>query len=85
MARTPKAADGAEKKPARPVGPLVVYAILRSGADKNEVRNAIAKVTTNKSELLSIIADEESGASFIKFTVQRAKRAGKDVDTVSVE
>ena len=82
MARTPKADAAASDKPKRAAGPLTVFAILREGVDKATVKESIAKITTNKAELFKLLSDENAGASFIAFTVERGKRNGRDEVTV---
>ena len=77
MARTPRS-ENATPAVKRELGPLVVYGILSPDADKAEVRRAITKITTNKAELLALLANEDAGASFIKFTVERGKRNSKN-------
>jgi hypothetical protein len=80
MARTPKTEGSANTAaaPRRPAGPLTVFAILREGADKQAIKASIAKVTTNKAELFKLLSNEDAGASFISFTVERGKRGGQD-------
>jgi len=84
MAKAPKTDSANPSAPRRPAGPLTVFAILREGADKQAIKASIAKVTTNKAELFKLLSNEDAGASFISFTVERGKRAGA-ADTVSVD
>lgn len=83
MARTPKTDASGKTAARRPAGPLTVFAILREGADKAAIKASIAKVTTNKAELFKLLSNEDAGASFISFTVERGKRGGNDEVSVN--